>query len=77
MKAVTIEELHQNTAKVVHEAAREEILVTENGNALAILKGVNGATKEQYWEERERKLAALSSLATDSTILISEDRNRG
>ena len=78
MKTVTLEELHEQTGRVVREAATEEIVVTENGRPLAVLRGVqNESGQRQYWQERERKLAALPRLTTNSTPLISEDRDRG
>jgi prevent-host-death family protein len=78
MKVITVEELHQQTTEVVREAAREEIVVTENGKPVAVLKGLpNGSDREHYWHEREHKLSALPRLDSDSTIFISEDRDRG
>lgn len=78
MKTVSLEELHEQTGRVVRDAATEEILVTENGQPLAVLRGVqNGSDHRQYWQERERRLAALPNLRTDSTSFISEDRDRG
>lgn len=78
MRTITVEELHEQTGRVLREAALEEIVVTENGQPLAVLKGLpNGSGRQQYWEERERKLAALPRLDKDSTAFISEDRDRG
>jgi len=75
---MTIEELHRQTNQAVREAAVEEIVVTENGQPVAVLKGLpNGSDRQRYWQERERKLAALPRLESDSTDFISEDRDRG
>ena len=40
MKTVSIEELHEQTGRVVREAASEEIVVTENGQPVAVVRGV-------------------------------------
>ena len=40
MKTVSIEELHEQTGRVVREAAAEEIVVTENGQPVAVVRGV-------------------------------------
>jgi len=78
MRTITVQELHQETDRIVREAALEEIVVMENGQPLAILNGLSrDARRQQYWNEREQKLAALPMLDTDSTAFISEDRDRG
>ena len=52
--------------------------MTENGLRLAVMKAINnGAVRQLYWEERERKLAQLPNSTNDSTAFISADRDRG
>ena len=76
MKTITVEELHEQTDRVVSEAAQHTIVVTRNGLPQAILKPYPdpGALK-QHWAERERLLAALPRLSVDSSEYISEERD--
>ena len=76
MKTISVEELHAQTGQFVHLAAREDVLVTEHGQPLAVLKRYPDAARvRQRWEEREQKLAALPTMDVDSADYISEDRN--
>ena len=43
MKSVTIRELHMNTGKVVRASAQQAILITERGQAVAVLKSAKAA----------------------------------
>ena len=77
MKTVSIEKLPVDTQRMVQEAIIEEIVVTQNGRPLAVLRGFGDTSdREQYWSERERKLAALPEIDMDSTQFISEERDR-
>ena len=76
MKTVSIEELHEQTDRVISQAGQDTILVTKNGLPQAILKPYpDEAALRRYWEERERMLAALPRLAADSSLYVSEDRD--
>ena len=76
MKTISIEELHDQTERVVGEAARDTIAVTKNGLPQVILKPYpDEAALKRRWQERERTLAALPRINADSTEYISQDRD--
>ena len=78
MKTVSIEKLSVDAQRMVQEAIIEEIVVTQNGKPLAVLRGFNDSSaREDYWSEREQKLSVLREIDADSTQVISEDRDRG
>jgi hypothetical protein len=78
MKTVSIEKLPVDAQRMVQEAIIEEIVVTQNGRPLAVLRGFKDSSdRENYWSEREQKLAVLRESDADSTQVISEDRDRG
>jgi hypothetical protein len=61
----------------VQWAAREDIVVVDQGQPRAVLKRFpDAASQEAHWEQRERALAGLPALEEDSTAAISEDRDR-
>ena len=77
MKTISIEELHEQTERVVGEAAQATIVVTKNGRPQAILRPYpQEAALKRYWEERERTLAALPRIDADSAEYVSQDRDR-
>jgi PHD/YefM family antitoxin component YafN of YafNO toxin-antitoxin module len=76
MKTVSIEELHDQTDRVINQAAQDTLVVTRNGRPQAILKPYpDEASLKQYWAERERMLVGLPRVSTDSTEYISQDRD--
>ena len=75
MKTISIEELHEQTERVIRQAAQDTIVVTRNGQPQAILRPYpDERVLERYWEERERALGQLPRLDQDSTDYISQDR---
>ena len=76
MKTISIEELHDETERLVSEAAQDTIVVTKDGRPQAILKSYpDEAALKRYWLERERTLAQLPRMNADSTDYISQDRD--
>jgi prevent-host-death family protein len=74
MKEVSIRELHQHTGKLVRQAQKEPIVVTDRGQQIAVLKSITG--EESFGEPfPKRKLSSLPKVRVDSTIYISEERD--
>lgn len=84
MKTITIRELHEKTGRWVREAARHgEILVTDRGKTVAKIVPQPPESEVPYFARRKlspafRKLMESGKLSggTDSTQIISEDRDR-
>ena len=76
MKTISLDELHRQTGEFVRLATSEDIVVTESGQPVAMLKRFPDAGAQQRrWEERARALAALPPVDADSADYVSEDRN--
>lgn len=76
MKTISIEELHEQTDRVVSQAKHDTLVVTRNGRPQAFLKPYpDEATLREHWTEREQMLARLPKVAVDTTEYISEDRD--
>jgi len=76
MKTISIEELHDQTDRVINQAAQDTLVVTRNGRPQAILKPYpDEASLKQYWTEREKLLTRLPKLAVDTSEYISQDRD--
>jgi prevent-host-death family protein len=84
MKTISIRELHEKTGALVREAAEYgEILVTDRGKAVAKILPETERKDAPYFSNRKvssafRKLLDRGKLqgGADSTIIISEDRDR-
>lgn len=82
MKTISIRELHAKTGQYVREVAEAgEIYVTDHGKTIAKIVPQQPDSEVPYFARRQltpafRKLMASGQLrgGTDSTILISEDR---
>jgi antitoxin (DNA-binding transcriptional repressor) of toxin-antitoxin stability system len=74
MKIATIRELHMNTGKLVRASAHENILITDRGQAVAILKRAQAA--ELIGKPfPKRDIRNMPKVPGDSTVYISEDRD--
>jgi antitoxin (DNA-binding transcriptional repressor) of toxin-antitoxin stability system len=74
MKVITIRELHEHTGKFVRHAQKEPVVVTDRGQQIAVLKGLDSA--ETIGKKfPKRKLSSLPQVAVDSTVYISEERD--
>ena len=84
MKTITLRELHQKTGKTVRRVAEVgEIYVTDRGNTIAKIVPQEATPEVPYFARRKltaafRKLMRGGKLrgGTDSTMVISEDRDR-
>lgn len=81
MKTVSIRELHTRTGHYVRAASRQPIAVTERGTTIARLVPVSDPVGVTFAERRlrpgfKRFLATPLPPSTDSTRIISEDRDR-
>ena len=81
MKTISIRELHTRTGHYVRRAATEPITVTDRGETVARLVPITSPTGLTFAQRRLRpgfkKFLATPLLAgTDSTQIVSEDRDR-
>ncbi len=74
MKTATIRELHMNTGKLVRASAHENILITDHGEPVAVLKRAKAAdlTGKPFPKRDIRKMPKSN---IDSTIYVSQDRD--
>ena len=74
MKTATIRELHMNTGKLVRASAHENIVITDRGQAVAVLKSANTADLVgKPFPKRDIRKMPKSDI--DSTIYVSQDRD--
>ncbi len=74
MKTATIRELHMNTGKLVRASAHENILITDHGEAVAVLKRAKAADLiGKPFPKRDIRKMPKSNI--DSTIYVSQDRD--
>lgn len=84
MRQVTLRELHENTGPLVREAVRlGGIVITDRGTPIARIEPAERAPTDQPFKRRRilpayRELLESGALqgGTDSTDLVSEDRDR-
>jgi len=83
MKMISIRELHARTGRWVRQAARHgQILVTDRGRTVAKIVPETEPDQAPYFARRKfspafQKLVASGKLSrgTDSTLIISQDRD--
>ncbi len=84
MKTVNLEELDEKTSQWLRDTARyDQVVVTERGQAIAIIQPARLASPTRKFSER-KLLPGFKALmeggklrgGTDITIIISEDRDR-
>ena len=74
MKTATIRGLHMNTGKLVRASAHENILITDRGQAVAVIKSAKAADLiGRPFPKRDIRKMPKSNV--DSTIYISQDRD--
>ena len=77
MKTVSIRELHARTGKLVREAARRPLRITDRGRLVAVLQPPSAAFAQGApLPDREDWIARLPRQKSESAGLISEDRDR-
>ena len=74
MRTVSIRELHMNTGRLVRASAHENILITERGQAVAVLKSAKAADLMGK-PFPKRDLRKMPKVPGDSTRYISEERD--
>lgn len=75
MRTISIEELHEQTERLIHQATQDTLVVTRNGRPQVILKPYpDEAALRQHWVHREQVLAGLTKVEVDSADYVSEDR---
>jgi prevent-host-death family protein len=77
MKIVTVEELHAATERYVDEAAQAPVLITKQGQPVAVLRKAQALDRVgKPLPNREAWIARLPRTDLDSTQVVSEDRDR-
>jgi len=79
MKRITIRELHIDTGKWVRSVSREKrLIVTDRGNPIATLVPYTRDDAGKPFSRRKLlpEFSALARQKGDSTLIISEDRDR-
>jgi antitoxin (DNA-binding transcriptional repressor) of toxin-antitoxin stability system len=74
MRTATIRELHMNTGKLVRASVHETILITDHGQAVAVLKSANAADLVGV-PFPKRDIRTMPKVKGDSTDYISRDRD--
>lgn len=79
MQIVELAEFRGDIDGVLAKAQSDEVLICDHGAALAVVSKPKLLVDwSRYWEERERLLASVTvDPEWDSTVAISEDRDRG
>jgi antitoxin (DNA-binding transcriptional repressor) of toxin-antitoxin stability system len=82
MKTITIRELHQETGRWVRRAAAGEVHVTERGRLIAKIVPATPLPDKPFFANPNFSRAFLAQRkhlrgGTDSTQIISQDRERG
>jgi prevent-host-death family protein len=81
MKTISIRELHTRTGHYVRRAASEPIMLTDRGESIARLVSLSQPAGVAFANRRlrpslKRFLATPLPQSTDSTQIVSEDRDR-
>jgi len=77
MKIVTVEELHAATERYVGEAAEAPVLITKGGQPVAILRKAQACDRVgKPLPNREVWIARMLRTNLDSTLVVSDDRDR-
>lgn len=77
MKIVTVEELHAATEQYVEEAAQGTLLITRQGQPVAVLRKAPASDRTgKPLPNREAWIAQMPKTDLDSTQVVSEDRDR-
>ncbi len=78
MKAISIRELHLRTGRWVRSIGdRGPMVVTDRGRPVATLVPFEARAARKGLPDREAAIAKLPRLQIDSTLVVSEGRDRG
>lgn len=75
VKTISIKQLHAETGRWVRAAKKEPIIVTDRGEKIATLQP-HGAARPRTVLDAARRRAWMPVSPADSTVFISEDRDR-
>jgi prevent-host-death family protein len=77
MKKASIRDLHIHTSELVREAAEGEVITIERrGEPVAELRPISKKKKKIKFPDMTEFWASMPQVSTDSTDIISEDRDR-
>jgi antitoxin (DNA-binding transcriptional repressor) of toxin-antitoxin stability system len=78
MRTITIRELHMQTGRWVrHAAANGPVTITDRGRRIASLRPAEQTMVGRPLPDREAEIRKQSRIPVDSTVYVSEMRNRG
>ena len=78
MKAISIRELHLRTGRWVRSIGdRGPMVVTDRGRPVATLVPFEEPTARKRLPDREAAISKLPRIQVDSTLVVSEGRDRG
>ena len=76
MRTITVRELHMHTGLYVRRAAEEDLVATDRGRPIVMVKRLAHETACPPLPNREARIRKLPRLKVDSTRLVAEDRER-
>lgn len=76
MKTISIKQLHAETGRWVRAAKSQPITVTDHGERVATLQPLAETARPRAIIDPAARLAWMPKVPTDSTVFISEDRDR-
>jgi antitoxin (DNA-binding transcriptional repressor) of toxin-antitoxin stability system len=74
MKTISVRELHIHTGLYVRQAAEEDLVITDRGRPVALVKRLSDELTHRPFPDRELRILELPRMKTDSTRLVAEDR---
>jgi len=78
MRTTSIRDLHMRTGAIVDEAAKGKVIViARRGKPVAEIHPFRRKTPAEAFREMEPFWARMPKMKTDSTRVISKDRDRG
>ena len=76
MKTISIKQLHAETGRWVRAASRQPIVVTDRGVKVASIQPHEASARPRAVLDPARRLPWMPVSPADSTVFISEDRDK-
>lgn len=76
MKTISVRELHIHTGLYVRQAAEEDLVITDRGRPVVLVKRLAHELTRRPFPDRESQIRKLPRMKADSTRLVAEDRKR-
>ena len=76
MKTISIKQLHAETGRWVRAARKQPIVVTDRGEKVAMIQPHDASARPRAVLDPAQRLAWMPVTPADSTLFISEDRDR-